>query len=516
MRFFYFLSALFLALPLLSQKHDNVWMFGYDSKTLIPEIEGTIGSFDENHISLSYIPTQLNIFSTNATISDEEGNLLFYTNGCFIADSTHEIMENGEGVNPGVVYDLKCGEDAYLPYYTSGVQSCLILPKPDSESEYYLFHKHIIYEYEPVFDVITDKLLYTVINTELNNGKGAVVQKNQIAIDSIQAFGQLSAVKHANGMDWWVLSQGYENNDYFTIKVTANGIEDVFVQSIGIPATHAGSSGGGQAVFSPDGTKYVRYNPFDGIFIYDFNRESGTLSNFKLLSVPEIEGVISGGAAISPSSRYLYVSHTIELYQYDLHSADIETSKILIDTFDGFQSPFSTLFYSMQLAPDCRIYMTSQNTVDFLHVINAPDEEGESCNFQQHSIELPYNHGFSIPNFPNFRLGPLVEGVDPEPPCELVVSTDESVISREGEVEKIYVFPNPANTYFKVVFEETLAENCGLKLYSSVGKLMLQKELDPGSREFRVELLGVNPGIYFYELERQGEIAKSGKLIVIE
>jgi hypothetical protein len=77
-------------------------------------------------------------------------------------------------------------------------------------------------------------------------------------------------------------------------------------------------------------------------------------------------------------------------------------------------------------------------------------------------------------------------------------------------------FQTPANTYFKVVFEETLAENCGLKLYSSVGKLMLQKELDPGSREFRVELLGVNPGIYFYELERQGEIAKSGKLIVIE
>jgi hypothetical protein len=443
MRFFSLLLTLLFSLSLLSQKHDNVWMFGYANNSEWQSLNGIMGVFQDIGPEFLHIPTYTALFSTNATISDEDGNLLFYTNGCFIADSTHGIMENGEGLNPGEVYDLKCGEDAYHPHYTSGVQSCLILPKPEAESEYLLFHKHIIYEYEPVFDVITDQLLYSVVDTELNNGKGAVIQKNQLVIDSIQAFGQLSAVKHANGIDWWVLSQGYENNDYFTIKVTANGIENVFVQSIGTPATHAGSSGGGQAVFSPDGTKYVRYNPFDGIFIYDFNRESGELSNFNLLSVPEIEGVISGGTAISPNSRYLYVSHTVELYQYDLYTNDIEESKILIDTFDGFQSPFSTLFYSMQLAPDCRIYMTSQNGTDRLHVIKSPDEAGGGCDFQQHAVELPSYQGTSIPQFPNYRLGPLVEGVDPEPPCELVVSIDEPIITREGGLEKIYVFPNP-------------------------------------------------------------------------
>jgi hypothetical protein len=78
------------------------------------------------------------------------------------------------------------------------------------------------------------------------------------------------------------------------------------------------------------------------------------------------------------------------------------------------------------------------------------------------------------------------------------------------------VFPNPASTYFKMTFEEVLTVRCELKLYNNLGKLMFQKGLDSGSQEFRVELLGVDPGIYFYELERHGEAIKSGKLVVAE
>jgi hypothetical protein len=42
-----------------------------------------------------------------------------------------------------------------------------------------------------------------------------------------------------------------------------------------------------------------------------------------------------------------------------------------------------------------------------LHVIHSPDEPGEACQYQQHGITLPTYNSKSIPNHPNYRLGPL-------------------------------------------------------------------------------------------------------------
>ena len=509
-----FFALVLIPLIGIAQKHDNVWMFGYDSNLLIPGVEGTLADFGENQINFTYIPTQTNIFSTNATISDSEGNLLFYTNGCHIADATHNIMENGEGLNPGEVYNSKCGSGSSIPHYTAGTQSCLILPRPGSVTQYFLFHKLLTYVYEPAFDGIST-LLYSVVDVALNDNKGAVVEKNIPVIEDSLTYGQLSAVKHGNGEDWWVLTGGDNNNKYFTLLITEVGINNLFEQQIGDSTSHSGSRGG-DAIFSPGGTKYVRYSAQDGVFLFDFDREEGVLSNFRHLPVPEIESVISGGVAISPNSRYLYVSHTVELYQYDLQAEDIEASKILIDTFDGFQSPFGTLFYTMQLAPDCRIYMTSQNSVNVLHVINNPDEEGGNCNFDQHSVELPYNHGLSIPTFPNYRLGPLVEGVDPDPPCELVVGVEEPDQTVPHQNEKVYVFPNPATDYFKVVFEEELTTPAQVVLYDGLGRKVFGEKLEFGFREFRLSLDGLRSGLFFYEVKRGGKVMKSGKLVVMK
>ena len=499
----------FLPFCSLAQKHDNVWIFGYESMSSTEGIEGSVGTFIDGNLEFINQPIGLQLSRTNGVISDIEGDLLFYTNGCEIANADHEIMENGEGINPGEVHDVQCDD-----WYTSGAQSCLILPKPESASEYYLFHKHIIYTYEPQFDVVTDKLLYTTIDIELNDGKGAVVEKNQIVVDSILTHGQLTAVKHANGIDWWLLNGGDENNKYYSAIFTENGIEGVFEQEIGDSTSHEGAGGGG-AVFSPDGRIYVRYSAHDGIYLFDFDRETGLLSDFQHMPVPEIENVISGGVAISPNSRYLYVSHTVELYQYDLQAEDIEASKILIDTFDGFQSPFGTLFYTMQLGPDCRIYMTSQNGTDRLHVINNPDEGGTACNFEQHGIELPHYQAFSIPTFPNYRLGALIEGVDPDPPCELVVDVEEPEYPVGEQGENIYIFPNPASSYFKVAFEQELSGVAEVFLYDALGRKVLSQKMSKGIREFNIPLDGVQKGLYFYEVIYKGQKGKSGKLVVM-
>ncbi|MBL7797935.1 MAG: PKD domain-containing protein [Saprospiraceae bacterium] len=108
-------------------------------------------------------------------------------------------------------------------------------------------------------------------------------------------------------------------------------------------------------------------------------------------------------------------------HQYDLWAANIPASRQVVAVYDGFKDPFSTTFYMLQLAPDGKIYGSATNGTQYLHVIHNPDVAGTDCQYQQHGIRLLKYNDFSLPNFPNYRLGPLdgspcdTLGIDNEP-----------------------------------------------------------------------------------------------------
>src|SRR6187401_2943594 len=103
---------------------SNIWFAGYNGgygETRMDFITGQpiIDSF----------PIPMDFRHTSSTISDDQGNLLFYTNGVYIADATHDTMFNGSGINPG----------AYANYVPDGFlipQGTLILKKPGNNSYY--------------------------------------------------------------------------------------------------------------------------------------------------------------------------------------------------------------------------------------------------------------------------------------------------------------------------------------------------------------------------------------------
>jgi len=97
----------------------------------------------------------------------------------------------------------------------------------------------------------------------------------------------------------------------------------------------------------------------------------------------------------------------LKYFQLDMRAPNLAAGKRLIDTFDGFRGPFSTLFFHQRLGPDGRIYMTANNGVYYLHRLHYPNLPGKACQFRQHDLQLPAHHAFSTPNFPFFRLGPL-------------------------------------------------------------------------------------------------------------
>lgn len=280
---------------LFGQKHDNIWLFGYNIYFPFNPPSGTIFDFSTGEPELKYIHFPFNLGLSSASISDENGHLLFYTNGCTIMNADYEIMQNGEGLNPGIIADRRCPIE-----YPASAQSSLILPQPNNDSLYYLFHKQINQEYGLYLDSnsLSIKLLYTIINRNLDGGKGGVITKNQELWVETQNFGELTAVKHANGKDWWIISMKFFSNKYLFFRLTEQGVVYSHSQIIGNKTSKLGSSGA-QTNFSPDGKRFARYHEYDGVFIFDFNRATGRLSNFQHFQVRDLYGLPYGyGGAI--------------------------------------------------------------------------------------------------------------------------------------------------------------------------------------------------------------------------
>ena len=577
---FYFILQLLVGISAISssQDHDNVWLMGNQGGAYTPNDTTfgiTILRFPNGDIQIEN-NQQIEMWfnDTDASISDTDGNLLFYFNGIYIEDASYHTMENGEGLNN---FNLN-GYD--LP------QGGLILPLPNDSQKYYLFHSEEGHVKIPDWGPEVVGLYYSIIDMEKNNGLGGVVLKKEPLIIDTLEYGKITATKHANGRDWWLLMNESHTNRFYQILFDKDGVQVVGNQEIGMDNVE----GLGQAVFSPDGNYYVMFNTVDlqlGQFIeiYDFDRCTGNLSNHRRIQYDE--DAYSGGAAISPNSRFLYIPSNSFMYQYDLWADDIEASRATVAVYDGYLAPFPTTFFLAQLAPDNKIYISCSNGVNVLHVIHNPDEKGLACNVEQHGVHLPTFNGFSIPNFPNYRLGPLdgspcaTLGLDNMPvakfryeqdtleylqveftdlsyyePAEwhwdfgdnttsqetdpvhvfpqsgtyevcLTVSNvnGENTFCRtlslgtvstsvEAQAVDINVFPNPCREGVNVIISEYLPRDAKVVLYDAVGQRHKVQSVQTGWNTLRLD--GLRAGIYFYEIRERDILLKSGKLVKIE
>lgn len=423
-------------MPAIGQKYDYNWLFNNpfpDSINLV--------SFQQGKVSSEAIFSSVDIFisTTNATASNEQGKFQFATNGCFIIGPDYQLMENGDRLNFNAAYRRYC--QSTVPFYFNGHQSCIVLPDPSERDRYYLIHNSKYWG----DSAGTAAMLYTQIDMKANGGLGRVTSKNNVLVGDSSIYGTvLTAVKHANGKDWWLINPLLYENGYVRFLLDSNGFsEPMYQYNVGI-AWDPYYNYGGAAQFTPDGKKYIRWSGYDGTYIYSFDRETGLLSDFQWLDNRiDTNFVVFAGMAVSPNSRFLYLSSLVDLYQYDLEADDILFSAVKVGSWD----PNSTLrpipnIWAGQLGPDCRIYFTSTSGVKNLHVIHQPDLKGKSCDFRYNSYSLPAAHGTSIPHFPNYRL-------DSGPVCDpgIVITGTRNIPEVQGVVR---VYPNPASDNFEV------------------------------------------------------------------
>ena len=418
-------TILITLLPVLlfAQKHDYQWFMGYQggSQSSSTDTWG-IMHFDFNTYNkpafTQNFETEMNFYSTNTSICDSSGNLICYSNGLRLFDHQHNQIQNGNNL---------VGPDHFLGYALP--QGALLLPTPGRNDSYTMFS----IEEHPIEPMGWHFFYHTIERTANNDLK--VIQKRKLIVQDSLGTGLISAVKHANGRDWWVLVPNFNSDVVQRVLLSPLGIQHDTIRTNFIINT----SGLGQTVFSPDGTKYILCTDTSivqpgHIYIHDFDRCTGRLSNGVTKEIDSPGANFGAGCAVSPDSRYLYAIHTAVIYQYDLWAPDILATETLVGEYDGFVSGwYGSYFMFGQTGADGRIYINSWTTTFHLHEINFPHRTGTDCSVRNHSIESPVYLIFGIPSFPNFRLGPVDGaacdslGFDNHPLCNWRWETEDTL-----------------------------------------------------------------------------------------
>lgn len=471
------------------QKGDYIWLFGnYDGDT--PDVRGY--TFDFNMGDDDYLYTRRNgigMGSANASISDEQGRLLFYFNGCYVMNRQAEIMENGDSLNYDEFIDRFLAGDCKRDY--PSFQGTLILPDNYEDSIFHIFHKAIIFNGFNLKDSI--QLWHSKVDMRYNDGLGKVIMKNDVVDhDNLHLKAYFTGIAHDNQKDWWMI-QPVANDSAFCIYL----LDDEGVSLYDKVNSHwyferGKSSSSGTAKISPDGTKYAYYNETDGLLLYDFDRSNGNL-DFDQRIVPfDTSGYgIFCSVEWSPNSRFLYTATESKLHQIDTWEEDIQRDGIrLIDIYNGTQDPFSTTFFLMAQAPDCKIYMCPTSGTNSYHVIYNPDELGKACNFVQNGLKLPLPSNFgSMPNFPRFR-------VDEEDKCDPTITSifGDAVYYRRD----LTVYPNPSKGRYTIKLPEDVPS--GLIIITDINGQSIKKiSLDRGTLMQSIDISPFPKGYYNIE-----------------
>jgi len=400
MRYTTTLLLLFYTLASFAQKEANNWYFGN---------KAGIKFLDDGSVQI-LTGSQMVTNEGCSTISDADGNLLFYTDGRTIWDRNHVVMPNANYAGgTGLLGD------------PSSTLSGIIVPKKGDPNIYYVFtvdephHQNAatypaqytgdyfepnnITQFQPAADDgYNNGLNYSVVDlsvTGTNGSVGDVVTSNTHLLtydpDNIdeakyKCSEKITAVKNYNGTGFWVIAHFIDK--FYAFSVNENGVNATPVVTQVTPVVPTSGyrrNAIGCIKASPDGNfiaiAHQQLGTTTGgvstngcVYLYAFDNQTGVLTNPQLI----VNDVNPYGVEFSPQTKKLYAAFDGLVNQYDLLSSDIPATAITV----GFDS--ST---ALQLGPNGKIYK-AVNGSPMLDVINNPDDDGVLCNYVSSGVTL--------------------------------------------------------------------------------------------------------------------------------
>ena len=139
-----------------------------------------------------------------------------------------------------------------------------------------------------------------------------------------------------------------------------------------------------------------------------------------------------------------------------------------------------------------------------MHVIEQPNELGEACSLQQHSIDLLVRNDGALPKNINYRLGTEY------PFCTPTVSETEAPNTNQA----LIITPNPASEIIHLSVEPENSDRILLRVSDLNGRVVHSHRgiIEEGTISMSIGHLA--PGMYFCEM-RRGQTMWVGKFIKI-
>ncbi len=476
----------------LAQKNDNTWPLAsiyFPPGNLFYKLDFANGNPD----TVVYQRKML-FFITNAAVSDSSGSLQFYSNGIWIANKLEDTLFNSQNFNNGY------STSSHINSGLGITQAIIFLTVNHTNLIHYVIHESAesFLNQDSANDVQPLDLRYSVIDMSLDSGNGGIVSglKDIRPLQDTLLFGRITATKHANGRDWWVVTHKYYSDIYYTLLFTPYGVYGPYSQQIG-PVLYPKFGNNydydiyGMSSFAYDGSKYAMIGVNNVLHLMDFDRCSGLFSNHQSIQVNDT--VSAGlGCSFSPNSRYLYVNTYLKAFQFDTYSTNISATETLVASYDGFMDPLETWFFLNQQGPDGKIYVSTANFSRSIHVIENPDSAGIACSFNQHSLILPYLGGtMGIPNFPNYRLGRLVGS-----PCDTLTAVSDA----QPPAINLKTNPNPNDGNFIINYELPQNKSGTLEIMDIMSKVVYKQTLPQWSVMQRLNLEKLTAGVYVVKL----------------
>lgn len=409
---------------------------------------------------------QINTPEGCSSVSDAAGNLLFYSDGILVWDRNSNVMPNGMGLLGGA----------------SSTQSCVVVPLPGSSTSYFLF--------TPPQASSGSPLTFSMVDMNLNSGLGDVINKNMPLFSP--STEKVTAVRHHNGTDYWVVGHAFNSNSFFSYLVTSFGVNSTPVIS-NVGTVNGGSINNtfGYLKSSPCGNKLANAIYGDDIFeMYDFNDSTGVVSNPLTLATwtgQHSSGVY--GTEFSPDNTKLYASIITPamVIQYDLTAASNAAIIASADTVGVSPTNFNG---ALQNGPDGRMYLAKYGD-SFVGCITQPNLAGASCAYVENYVSIsPATGTIGLPNFlPTYFCGLQVNVTNP---------VSNNIIS---------LYPNPSGNELHVQLNQNPNINSQVEIINSIGQTVYRVEISNNlvENEISIPLADFKKGVYILKLiNREG------------
>lgn len=314
-----------------------------------------------------------------ASISDDEEQLLFYTNGQTVWNKNHQVMENGEGLSGEI----------------QGIQSAIIIPKPGDKFTFFIFYTRDVVQTSPSY--VVSGIYYSEIKINEQNVLGYVTANKNVRIAETQSTTRLAAIHHPESNSIRVVTITKPIVEFPIVVADDEYVFRVFnVTEDGINAApiirqiNTGIDKLGAMKISPDGN-YLAFadRANQKIYFFTYNNDAVTFAPFFTLPTVPAFGLFIDpyGIEFSQDSKMFYYSGGNNVVQFPfttIGGANPAESYIIPVLNVG----------SIQLARDGKIYIAKgslDSPISSLGVINKPEKSGVDASFQPAGIQFSGN-----------------------------------------------------------------------------------------------------------------------------